>query len=393
MNTLQNKTAVSTTLFVGVLCALSHLSVQQASLAASERDLEVIREVYEDNRERLNSFSCRFVVTDGAGESIEDAMKGNIRVSQQRQGLWLVHNTKSRYELNCATATNLSLLRPANGTATSGPVATGVPCAPAVSLFNGDQKINADVSQTMQVVNLATNRSTPSEPITPISLGIMNQGESDSPAKFIAGAMQGMRHCRYLGVDTSQGHPLEMIETGRHAEKSAQSLRIWYLDLAQGGLPKLVVFRDANGEIQGETRVLAVRQVPNGAFICEKAVTAWNRQNGVSVQSIELTEFIDSPPNDADLSITLSPEMKIGVDEEMKSFFRISESELMRASDLGDFVARARIRAEARTKEIERMTPPPQRLRWYRWLIILAAAIGVISFSTFIIRREYLRRT
>lgn len=331
-------------------------SVQGEDVSAPDREkLQEIATAIKKNQERFEDFTCRFTYTEGRSASIEDAIAGRVRDPLVREGLWLARNGLMRYELSCPAGTTEVTYpdSPADGK----PVFTSVRCSPDLVLYNRDRAMHAVIGPLISVVNLSSR--SPAAPIqwTPLSCGVMGTGYENSPAAFVADSIKGIRFCRYVGPDRT--HPeLEVIETGHHPlGKLEHGTALWYLDRKRSCFPTKVVFKkekEGVEQVSAEMRVVALRQLENGGYLCEKAVMAVPSGEGISARVLELKSIELRPPAEADLAITINPKTQITVDDERLSYHYLMAPESITAANLPKWVERAQQVGKQRAAEYQR---------------------------------------
>jgi hypothetical protein len=321
--------------------------------------LKILEETYARNRAKFAAFTCKFQVTEGTSKSLEEAIAGRIDGKLIRNGLWVVSPDEMRYELDCPPGT--STLKPPAippSEAKAGGVFTEIDCLPRIELWSRKAQMAVSVSPVLRVVNLKEQSDYPAI-LNPLSLGIMGAGELNSPAAFIVGYRAGSRSCRYKGETDHEGTKLAVIETRMRDTDLPQPFWTWYLDLARGAFPVRVVFREANGTLNGETRTLSVKEAPNGGFIAEQFLqTTWTRDDRLAVIRVTLTDLtLAAPPRDR-LAVPITPGFQVIDVSDMRSAFRTTRRETMYADEMELWRKRCHETLQARLEKYKRLDRP-----------------------------------
>jgi hypothetical protein len=338
---------------VAVALALSagNANVRSAEpLAGNDETLKVIAETYARNRNRFTAFTCTFQVIEGTSKTIEDAIAGRIDRKLIRNGLWIVGPDEMRYELDCPPGTS-TLTPPTIPPSESNSRAfTTIDCMQQVELWGRKSQVAVSISSVLGVVNLK-EKSTYSATLNPLSLGVMGRGEVNSPAALIEGGRAGSRRCRYTGELEHDGVNVAVMETAMRETDFPQPVLTWYLDRARGAFPVRILFRDTDGKLEGETRTLAIKQIPNAGFIAEQFLQTWTRDEGVAVIRVTLTDLKLGVPLRGQLAVTVSPGIQVVDVSDMRSVFRTTGAETIYADEIEQWQKRCKASLQERLKE------------------------------------------
>ncbi|MGI8981023.1 MAG: hypothetical protein ACR2FY_17485 [Pirellulaceae bacterium] len=367
------------------------LLIHQIAIAETDAEsLELIAQVYADNREKLQSFTCRFQVTKGIAPSAPAGLAGKFDPASVKAGLWIVDRDNVRYELKCVKGgiSRADLIR-------MGPDKSGftpVDCLSALELWSAKDRISARVSDVMNVANLHENAGVEFH-LTPFSMGAMGPGEAYSPLRYIRDHQAGLRYCKYLGKSRLDDRTVDVIETGLKKVKAGGGTTVWYLDLARGGIPLKSAAFDKDGSLQCETVCTKMRRLDNGAYLSERSVfLAKRRTDGWDASIIELISMDLNVPARELFALELPEKCKVICMKDMRLNVRIDKPEAMHIDDLQEWVKRCEIRGAERISEYEKLgikQPRKESQGISRWLVIGLSLAAFVVVS--VIVRRYLR--
>lgn len=370
---------------------LISIFLPRIAIAETEAEsLEVIAHVYADNREKLQSFTCRFKVTEGIAPSAADALAEKFDPISVQDGLWIVDRGDVRYELTCVKGgtTRAELLRNPPGKTGAKTAVTSVDCAPRFELFSAKQQIRANVSALLNTANLY-EKSSSDVLVTPVSMGAMGPGEIFSPFQMIRGHQAGSRYCKYLGKSNFNGRMVDMIEMSLQKVKAGEVTIVWYVDVANGAFPLKCEFVNQDGSIQHETVCTKVRRLDNGAYLSERSVFLSHWPNGWKTIIIELISMDLNAPARESFAMTLPERCKVLCMKDLRLNVRVTTPEVLHIDDLQNWVTRCETRGAKRIKELEKagITYPRQESRGISRWIILGVSLVVFVGLSMIVRR------
>lgn len=306
-----------------------------------------IAKIYSENREKLRAFTCRFKVTEGLAASAADGLAGKFVPTSIQDGLWIVSGGDVRYELHClkggVTHEDLKGKGP-DEILPNGLGISTIDCASQFELYSQKNCIRAVIGPLLNVANLYEKAKT-EVVMTPISMGMLGRGENYSPLFFIQGQQAGTSYCKYLGKAQLDGVEVDVMESGRLKTKEAEQYIVWHFDLVRGGVPlKRSVF-NKDGSLRYETVATSIKQLENGAFMCERSVFLSKWEKGWKSEIIELTNMDLKPPARELLVIELPEGCKVICMKDLQSV-RVGKGEKMHVDDLQDWVKRCEKRVK-----------------------------------------------
>lgn len=377
-----------------VVALFVQAAVAPSARGQSEKEaLDVIAQVFADNRQRFDSFSCRFQVVRGRAESVEDAWKEKLAVRSVEDGLLVARKGDLRYDMKCLVG-ELSLAE-LKKQITPGPGTRHTPtdCLSRAEMFSKGLGMRVTRSSTLESVNFVPNM-----PIramhTPLSMGIMGPGDRLSPLASIQTAQSGKSYCKYLGTEVLGGNQVDVIECGTQATNDPQQKSIWYLDLAHGAVPRMRRSIDADGSLVGETRVLEIKKVESGGFICAKCVTVYpdSDAEACTVWIITLTSIDMTDPTAEMLGIDLPAGTRVMNTADPRSTFRLSRPEKLRLDDLPEWLKRCDEKLAIRIQDQKRLgvsfeSPTHHPGRWIWWSVMAGGAAMAVVGIFYCLRR------
>lgn len=366
------------------------LLLPQLAIAETEAEsLELIAQVYADNREKLQSFTCRFKVTEGIAPTAEAGLAGKFEPVSVQDGLWIVDRGDVRYELKCVIGglSRSELLR-------IGPDKSGftpLDCSSRFELFSAKHGIRGQVSSLLNTANLHEKASS-DVVMTPVSMGAMGGGEIYSPFRLIREHQAGSRYCKYLGKARLGDRTVDMIETGRQKVKGEEPTSVWHLDVARGAIPLRKTNVKQDGSVEYEFVNASVRRLENGAYVSERSVFLSQWPTGWKTIIIELISMDLNVPARELFAMTLPERCKVLCMKDLRLNFRVAKPEVMHVDDLQNWVKKCETRGAERIRELEKKgithaRPPNKGIS--RWLVLALSLIAFVGIS--VIVRRFLR--
>jgi hypothetical protein len=177
-------------------------------------------------------------------------------------------------------------------------------------------------------------------------MGMLGPGEIYSPLFFIQGQKAGTSYCKYLGKSRLDGLEVDSMESGRQKTKEAEPLIVWHFDLARGGVPLKRSVINKDGSLRYETVATKIKQLDNGAYICERAVFLSKWEKGWKTEVIELASMDLNPPARETLAMTLPDDCKVLCMKDLRQSARAGKGEKVHVDDLQAWVKRCEKRGQ-----------------------------------------------
>jgi hypothetical protein len=174
-------------------CAIASLSARAADRhfdPAEEQLLRAIADGYRANREKFDSFLCRFTIRQGVAPTLQDAIRGSsLTVRFVANGLWIVDDRKVRFEIEPVTKTDLVRERAKQSAKVNGQGTVVVPMLAEKVIDNGLYQLR--ISPDTKLGNIfSPDFAGGGLELTPFDMGMMGRDEALSPSALIDSALR-----------------------------------------------------------------------------------------------------------------------------------------------------------------------------------------------------------
>lgn len=338
--------------------------------------IKAIGEAYLANRESFPFFHCRFTLSDGVAENLNDAIaRGPTRDVTVADCVWIVDGDRVRYE---------RIPRGPMTPKSAGGTSFTVPISPEIYLTAGEFGLYADLVLSGGGLASPNKRAPKQVTMTPWDLvDATGHGEEYSPGALIQkfhGMTQATFHIRAteqrLGrrtvpLDVNIGIPL-----------------VFYLDPERGYLP-IEMQSFMNGQVFAHTFTTDVRACSNNRWFPERTVIAWPKPGDdgpLRVRELRITELeVDEPPDDDEFALVAPQDLRFhnGVDNTAR--VKVEAGRRIHVDDLPALVAES----EHRILPSDAPLSASSSLR--RWLIAANVAI-LLTLCAIAFYRRHKRR-
>jgi hypothetical protein len=330
-------------------------------------ELAVAAEGYMNNRESFGFFSCRFTVTTGKAQNIQEALNGNLTDPVVSEAYWIVDKKYVKYEVTGDEA----LLTKARAKPRVGNT-VALPFCPEGFLTDGI--IQMRHSPPIKGANIwPPGVAGSGMGMTPFGIGIMASNDVMNPGKVLRACADGKVFGRYDGSKQIDGVELLMFFRG---DGEDYRLKYW-IDPMQGFNPIQITGQSSQTKSLEYRAFFTYRQCEGQRWFPVRGLVVWYPERSdppFNVREIKVTELnTATPPALSDFYLDLPEKTQVSDPKNPAGYFYVKGQERVKLTDLqGVF---------------DRCKPPPifgaegpPASRKIGWTYYLLAAIGVPVF-------------
>lgn len=333
--------------------------------------LTFIKESYEANLDAFHFCTCKFVHIKGVADSMESALKGQVKNPIIRDGIWTYNGQKIIYELKCRKPWNPKVTPPKLGT-------MGLECGGEAGFSNGSIVLSYTPEGSLANIWSPDNCNPKlNVDFTPFTVGIMGSNGESNPASWVEKALRGELEWDVPQFSADRKGSRVALVFGRIGAPKTYHIEI---NMEKGCLPEVMsdCYYQTTKRMY-EMHTTDILQCSKDRWFPKRTVIVWDpddKKPPIRVDILEVTKLdVDTPPPDSELVLHLPPGVQVFEPRGKDSGYVTKTSETILANDLDSVLQKCRSRA-ARIAMREHLHP----IRGNIWILVSLFLLGILLF-------------